>query len=111
MYSTLKREIRNSSFGDYFAIDEIDEISTVISTPLYLKKNEEKKIKMRWDFEVSEGSRSFKQYEMIDAFIRYNGCIVEVSYCPEQMLASSTKYWFEPSEFELKNKSIIHFKN
>ena len=106
-----KRSIRKSGYGDYFAIDEITEDFKVTETPLYLKKNEERKIKIRWDFSSFNSSGEHKQNCMLAGFIRFDGSKVEMCYEPETMMSSGgKKNWFEPTDFELTNKSITHFK-
>jgi hypothetical protein len=106
-----KRSIRKSGYGDYFAIDEITEQQKVIETPLYLRKNEEKKVKIRWEWETFNSSGTHPQNCMLDGFIRFDGTKVEMCYAPETMQSSGGKKdWFEPSDYELINKSITHFK-
>ena len=106
-----KRIIRKSGYGDYFAIDEITEELQVIETPLYLKKNEEKKVKIRWEWDTYNASGKHRQTCMLDGFIRFTGDKVEMCYAPETMQSSGGKKdWFEPSDYELTNKSITHFK-
>lgn len=105
-----ERKIRKSGYGDYFAIDEVTKDGTLLKTPLYLKNNEEREIKIRWEFSVTNSNGTHEQSEMLKGFIRFKEGKVEACYDPSELLYSGKqKDWFEPTEYELTNKSIMHF--
>lgn len=36
----MNLQIRKSSFGDYIAVDDVDDAGNIISSPFYIKRNE-----------------------------------------------------------------------
>jgi hypothetical protein len=106
----MTRSIRKSSFGDYFAIDYLNERGQILETPLYLKRGGEAPIKIRWDFSSFNSSGEHKQSCMIKGLARFDGEKIECSYNPDEMFSGGERYWWEPTDYEIKNFSIIHFK-
>lgn len=108
MGDLLKRSIRKSGYGDYFAIDMVDE-KTIVSTPLYLNKNEQKEIRMRWDDgTITEFEWDDAHCWMENAFIKFDGEKVWVAYAVPS-LGQKDITWFEPTLRDLTHLSVIHF--
>lgn len=99
--------IRKSGYGDYIAIDLIDEKTNILETPLYLKKGEVKKCKIKWDWKEWNGQTEIECMEMISGEIKFDGKNILATYLNTQ----SGIYWWEPTEFELTIGTVFHFKD
>lgn len=99
-------QIRKSQYNDYFAVDYLDEQGKMVETPIYLKPNQQAKIRMRWDcLEHFDSNQSW----MEDAFIRFNGNTIEVAYATPS-LGQKEITWWEPSMHELTSPTFMHYK-
>lgn len=71
------RILRQSEFKDYIAVDLINELGNVISTPIYLRKNKPQKL---WAFDA-------EQRKYLKTMVTFDG---------EKLLCNGDLYWESP---------------
>ena len=105
----LFREIRISGYGDYAAIDYYEHsefgVHKIVETPVYLKKGEERKCKIRWDADITNSSGSHDQSWMEAGNIKFDGTNFLLSYG-----IPNANDWWIAEDNELENWTFIHFK-
>jgi len=102
----MKRVIRKSAYGDYFAIDLVDKNGYIMKTELYLKKGEQREVKLRYDMKVFSSGSEYNHNWMEPAIIKFDGKKIEVAYSTAIIGIN----FYEPTDFELRNQSEFHFK-